>query len=73
MKNDHYVKKILKKLEKFGMTPDLKIHHDTFLKALTDLQVWELCSPEIAAAVEVRQVLFLILCMIRLRKADTYG
>ncbi|XP_035412675.1 coiled-coil domain-containing protein 60 isoform X1 [Cygnus atratus] len=52
VKNDHYVKKILKKLEKFGMTPDLKIHHDTFLKALTDLQVWELCSPEIAAAVE---------------------
>ncbi|NWZ24687.1 CCD60 protein, partial [Asarcornis scutulata] len=52
VKNDHYVKKILKKLEKFGMTPDLKIHHDTFLRALTDLQVWELCSPEIAAAVE---------------------
>ncbi|XP_035196297.1 LOW QUALITY PROTEIN: coiled-coil domain-containing protein 60 [Oxyura jamaicensis] len=52
VKNDHYVKKILKKLEKFGMTPDLKIHPDTFLKALTDLQVWELCSPEIAAAVE---------------------
>ncbi|XP_066835024.1 coiled-coil domain-containing protein 60 isoform X5 [Anser cygnoides] len=52
VKNDHYVKKILKKLEKFGLTPDLKIHHDTFLKALTNLQVWELCSPEIAAAVE---------------------
>ncbi|OXB71667.1 UNVERIFIED_CONTAM: hypothetical protein H355_015606, partial [Colinus virginianus] len=52
VKNDHYVKKILKKLEKFGMAPDLHIHQETFLKALTDLQMWELCSPEIAAAVE---------------------
>ncbi|XP_064322752.1 coiled-coil domain-containing protein 60 [Phalacrocorax carbo] len=52
VKGDHYVQKILKKLEKYGKTPDLKIHPDTFLKALDDLQVWELCSPEIAAAVE---------------------
>ncbi|NXF44637.1 CCD60 protein, partial [Oceanites oceanicus] len=52
VKSDHYVQKILKKLEKYGKTPDLKIHPDTFLKALGDLQVWELCSPEIAAAVE---------------------
>ncbi|XP_010290493.1 PREDICTED: coiled-coil domain-containing protein 60 [Phaethon lepturus] len=52
VKSDHYVQKILKKLEKYGKTPDLKIHPDTFLKALSDLHVWELCSPEIAAAVE---------------------
>ncbi|XP_076209490.1 coiled-coil domain-containing protein 60 [Aptenodytes patagonicus] len=52
VKSDHYVQKILKKLEKYGKTPDLKIHPDTFLKALADLQVWELCCPEIAAAVE---------------------
>ncbi|NXG63916.1 CCD60 protein, partial [Hemiprocne comata] len=52
VKSDHYVQKILKKLEKFGKTPDLKIDPDIFLKALADLQVWELCSPEIAAAVE---------------------
>ncbi|XP_074897910.1 coiled-coil domain-containing protein 60 [Buteo buteo] len=52
VKSDRYVQKILKKLEKYGKTPDLKIHPDTFLKALADLQVWELCSPEIAAAVE---------------------
>ncbi|XP_074776819.1 coiled-coil domain-containing protein 60 isoform X3 [Athene noctua] len=52
VKSDHYVQKILKKLEKYGKSPDLKIHPDTFLKALADLQVWELCSPEIAAAVE---------------------
>ncbi|NWI12085.1 CCD60 protein, partial [Crypturellus soui] len=52
VKNDHYVQKILKKLEKFGKNPDLRIRPDTFVKALADLQVWELCSPEIAAAVE---------------------
>ncbi|NXJ97067.1 CCD60 protein, partial [Corythaixoides concolor] len=52
VKSDRYVQKILKKLEKYGKTLDLKIHPDTFLKALADLQVWELCSPEIAAAVE---------------------
>ncbi|NXA54712.1 CCD60 protein, partial [Nothocercus julius] len=52
VKNDHYVQKILKKLEKFGKNTDLRIRPDTFLKALADLQVWELCSPEIAAAVE---------------------
>ncbi|KAF1542118.1 Coiled-coil domain-containing protein 60, partial [Eudyptula minor] len=52
VKSDHYVQKILKKLEKYGKTPDLQIHPDTFLKALADLQMWELCSPEIAAAVE---------------------
>ncbi|KAM9371566.1 coiled-coil domain-containing protein 60 [Phaethornis superciliosus] len=52
VKSDHYVQKILKKLEKYYNTPDLKIDPDTFLQALDDLQVWELCSPEIAAAVE---------------------
>ncbi|XP_052545548.1 coiled-coil domain-containing protein 60 [Tympanuchus pallidicinctus] len=52
VKNDHYVKKILRKLEKFGLAPDLHIDQDTFLKAVTDLQLWELCSPDIAAAVE---------------------
>ncbi|XP_074743151.1 coiled-coil domain-containing protein 60 [Strix uralensis] len=52
VKSDHYVQKILKKLEKYGKIPDLKIRPDTFLKALADLQVWELCSPEIASAVE---------------------
>ncbi|KGL73470.1 Coiled-coil domain-containing protein 60, partial [Tinamus guttatus] len=52
VKNDHYVQKILKKLEKFGKNSDLRIRPDTFVKALADLQVWELCSPEIAAAVE---------------------
>ncbi|KFV77385.1 Coiled-coil domain-containing protein 60, partial [Dryobates pubescens] len=52
VKSDHKVQKILKKLEKYGKTPGLKIHPDTFLKVLADLQVWELCCPEVAAAVE---------------------
>ncbi|KFV16949.1 Coiled-coil domain-containing protein 60, partial [Tauraco erythrolophus] len=52
VKSDHHVQKILKKLEKYSKTHNLRIHPDTFLKALADLQVWELCSPEIAAAVE---------------------
>ncbi|NXN34395.1 CCD60 protein, partial [Nycticryphes semicollaris] len=52
VKSDRNVQKILRKLEKYGKIPDLKIHPDTFLKALADLQVWELCSPEIAAAAE---------------------
>ncbi|XP_010009874.1 PREDICTED: coiled-coil domain-containing protein 60, partial [Nestor notabilis] len=52
VKNDHYIQKILKKLEKHSKNPDLKIDPDTFLKVLDDLRVWELCSPEIAAAVE---------------------
>ncbi|NXY46219.1 CCD60 protein, partial [Ceuthmochares aereus] len=52
VKSDHYVQKILKKLEKYGKNPGLKIPPDTFVKVLADLQVWELCSPEIAAAVE---------------------
>ncbi|KAM6377965.1 LOW QUALITY PROTEIN: coiled-coil domain-containing protein 60 [Pluvialis apricaria] len=52
VKSDRYVQKILKKLEKYGKTPDLKIHPATFLNVLADLQMWELCSPEIAAAVE---------------------
>ncbi|XP_064024291.1 coiled-coil domain-containing protein 60 isoform X2 [Pogoniulus pusillus] len=52
VKSDHKVQKILKKLERYSKTPGLKIRPDTFLKVLADLQVWELCCPEIAAAVE---------------------
>ncbi|XP_030903779.2 coiled-coil domain-containing protein 60 [Melopsittacus undulatus] len=52
VKNDLYIQKILKKLEKYSKNPDLKIDPETFLKVLDDLRVWELCSPEIAAAVE---------------------
>ncbi|KAM6318260.1 coiled-coil domain-containing protein 60 [Podargus strigoides] len=52
VKSDSDVQNILSKLEKYDMTPDLKIHPDIFLKVLTDLQVWELCCPDIAAAVE---------------------
>ncbi|NWQ77309.1 CCD60 protein, partial [Columbina picui] len=52
VKSDRYVQKILKKLERYGKNPDLRIEADAFLRALADVQVWELCSPDIAAAVE---------------------
>ncbi|KAM6247005.1 coiled-coil domain-containing protein 60 [Porphyrio hochstetteri] len=52
VKSDRGIQKILKKLEKYGKIPDLKINPDSFLKTLDDLQVWELCYPEIVAAVE---------------------
>ncbi|XP_019362317.1 PREDICTED: coiled-coil domain-containing protein 60 isoform X3 [Gavialis gangeticus] len=55
VKNDSRTQKILKKLEKFGKNPDLRIRPSTFLKVLSDLRVWELCSPDISAAVESHQ------------------
>nr|XP_006129141.2 coiled-coil domain-containing protein 60 [Pelodiscus sinensis] len=52
LKNDNHIQRILKKLEKFGKNPDVRIRPSTFLKVLNELRVWELCSPDICAAVE---------------------
>uniref|UniRef100_A0A674IJM5 Coiled-coil domain containing 60 n=1 Tax=Terrapene triunguis TaxID=2587831 RepID=A0A674IJM5_9SAUR len=52
VKNDSHTHRILKKLEKFGKNPDVRIRPTTFLKVLSELRVWELCSPDICAAVE---------------------
>uniref|UniRef100_A0A8C8VQU0 Coiled-coil domain containing 60 n=1 Tax=Pelusios castaneus TaxID=367368 RepID=A0A8C8VQU0_9SAUR len=52
VKNDSYTQRILKKLEKFGKNPDMRIRPTAFLKVLSELRVWELCSPDICAAVE---------------------
>uniref|UniRef100_A0A8C3XVB1 Coiled-coil domain containing 60 n=1 Tax=Chelydra serpentina TaxID=8475 RepID=A0A8C3XVB1_CHESE len=52
VKNDNHTQRILKKLEKFGKNPDMRIRPITFLKVLSELRVWELCSPDICAAVE---------------------
>ncbi|XP_043354198.1 coiled-coil domain-containing protein 60 isoform X2 [Dermochelys coriacea] len=52
VKNDNHTQRILKKLEKFGRNPDVRIRPTTFLKVLSELRVWELCSPDICAAVE---------------------
>ncbi|XP_053862907.1 coiled-coil domain-containing protein 60 isoform X2 [Malaclemys terrapin pileata] len=52
VKNDNHTHRILKKLEKFGKNPDVRIRPTTFLKVLSELRVWELCSPDICAAVE---------------------
>ncbi|XP_054852679.1 coiled-coil domain-containing protein 60 [Eublepharis macularius] len=49
---DHRTQKVLKKLEKFARNPDLRIRPPTFLKVLGELRVWELCSPDISAAIQ---------------------
>ncbi|XP_072809191.1 coiled-coil domain-containing protein 60 isoform X4 [Vicugna pacos] len=46
-------RKILSKLQKFGENLDLRIRPHVLLKVLQDLRIWELCSPDIAVAIEV--------------------
>ncbi|XP_036785383.2 coiled-coil domain-containing protein 60 isoform X4 [Manis pentadactyla] len=52
LKNFRPAKKILAKLQKFGENLDLRIRPHVFLKVLQDLRSWELCSPDIAVAIE---------------------
>ncbi|XP_072658855.1 coiled-coil domain-containing protein 60 isoform X1 [Canis lupus baileyi] len=52
LKNFRPAKKILAKLQKFGENLDLRIRPRVFLKVLQDLRIWELCSPDIAVAIE---------------------
>ncbi|XP_055987014.1 coiled-coil domain-containing protein 60 [Sorex fumeus] len=52
LKNFLPAKKILVKLQKFGENLDLRIRPHVLLKVLQDLRVWELCSPDIAVAIE---------------------
>ncbi|XP_057602430.1 coiled-coil domain-containing protein 60 [Hippopotamus amphibius kiboko] len=52
LKNFRPGKKILAKLQKFGENLDLRIRPHVLLKVLQDLRVWELCSPDIAVAIE---------------------
>ncbi|KAK2501743.1 hypothetical protein MC885_009848, partial [Smutsia gigantea] len=52
LKNFRPAKKILAKLQKFGENLDLRIRPHVFLKVLQDLRTWELCSPDIAVAIE---------------------
>ncbi|XP_049554157.1 coiled-coil domain-containing protein 60 isoform X3 [Orcinus orca] len=54
LKNFRPAKKILAKLQKFGENLDLRIRPHVLLKVLQDMRVWELCSPDIAVAVELR-------------------
>lgn len=53
LKNFRPAKKILTKLQKFGENLDLRIRPHVLLKVLQDLRIWELCSPDIAVAIEV--------------------
>ncbi|XP_044897052.1 coiled-coil domain-containing protein 60 isoform X2 [Felis catus] len=52
LKNFRPAKKILAKLQKFGENLDLRIRPHVLLKVLQDLRIWELCSPDIAVAIE---------------------
>ncbi|XP_053135161.1 coiled-coil domain-containing protein 60 isoform X2 [Hemicordylus capensis] len=52
IRRDHRTQKVLKKLERFARNPDLRIRPPTFLKILGELRTWELCSPDICAAVQ---------------------
>ncbi|XP_016057037.1 PREDICTED: coiled-coil domain-containing protein 60 [Miniopterus natalensis] len=52
LKNFRPAKKILAKLQKYGENLDLRIRPHVLLKVLQDLRTWELCSPDVAAAVE---------------------
>ncbi|KAM6155754.1 coiled-coil domain-containing protein 60 [Rhynchocyon petersi] len=52
LKNFLPAKKILAKLQKFGENLDLRIRPHVLLKVLQELRVWELCSPDIAVAIE---------------------
>ncbi|ELK15511.1 Coiled-coil domain-containing protein 60, partial [Pteropus alecto] len=58
LKNFRPAKKILAKLQKFGENLDLRIRPHVLLKVLQDLRIWELCSPDIAVAIEVTTTAF---------------
>ncbi|XP_077016092.1 coiled-coil domain-containing protein 60 isoform X7 [Tamandua tetradactyla] len=52
LKNFRPARKILVKLQKFGENLDLRVRPHVLLKVLQDLRTWELCSPDIAVAIE---------------------
>ncbi|XP_036305562.1 coiled-coil domain-containing protein 60 [Pipistrellus kuhlii] len=52
LKSFRPAKKILAKLQKFGENLDLRIRPHVLLKVLQELRTWELCSPDVAVAVE---------------------
>ncbi|XP_050014986.1 coiled-coil domain-containing protein 60 isoform X2 [Alexandromys fortis] len=52
LKNFRPAKKVLTKLQKFGENLDLRIRPHVLLKVLQDLRIWELCSPDLAVAIE---------------------
>ncbi|XP_038202536.1 coiled-coil domain-containing protein 60 isoform X2 [Arvicola amphibius] len=52
LKNFRPARKVLTKLQKFGENLDLRIRPHVLLKVLQELRIWELCSPDIAVAIE---------------------
>ncbi|XP_042297428.1 coiled-coil domain-containing protein 60 isoform X2 [Sceloporus undulatus] len=52
VRREYATQKVLRKLERFARNPDLRIRPLTFLKVLGELRIWEICSPDVCAAVE---------------------
>ncbi|XP_075034644.1 coiled-coil domain-containing protein 60 [Mixophyes fleayi] len=52
MKNDQKIHKILEKLESLEEKQFVRIRPNAFLKVLSGLRRWELCSPDISVAIE---------------------
>ncbi|CAO2629369.1 Coiled-coil domain-containing protein 60 [Lemmus lemmus] len=52
LKNFRPARKVLTKLQKFGDNLDLRIRPHVLLKVLQELRIWELCSPDVAVAIE---------------------
>ncbi|ELT98833.1 hypothetical protein CAPTEDRAFT_210878 [Capitella teleta] len=52
IKQDWYFTKIMSKLGKYGLVEASKQSAFKFLKVLTGLRDWEICSPDITAAIE---------------------
>ncbi|XP_044146812.1 coiled-coil domain-containing protein 60 [Bufo gargarizans] len=52
LKNDQKICKILEKLEKLEEKQFIRIRPNSFLKVLSGLRTWELCSPDISVAIE---------------------
>lgn len=52
IRGNQKISQALRKLEKFGERQSLRIRPQQFLKTLHGLRNWELCSPDISAAIE---------------------
>ncbi|XP_048467408.1 coiled-coil domain-containing protein 60 isoform X2 [Rhincodon typus] len=52
VKANQKIDRILKKLRKFGEQQSFRVRPHQFLKVLSGLRNWELCSPDISAAIE---------------------
>ncbi|XP_060700019.1 coiled-coil domain-containing protein 60-like [Hemiscyllium ocellatum] len=52
VKTNQKIDRILKRLRRFGERQSFRVRPHQFLKVLNGLRTWELCSPDISAAIE---------------------